>query len=146
MRENCFAFALFACLFFITSVIFPQQDKTSHSHEFKGIWQGKLEFGATQLRVVFHIQKDESGALTATMDSPDQGAKDIPVDKVETRGDSLFLTVNAAKGSYAGIFEKNEIKGQWSQSGMTLELNLQRVEKVAQIKRPQEPKIGRAHV
>ncbi len=42
-----------------------------------GAWQGTLEAGGTKLRVVLHVMKDDSGHLSATLDSPDQGAYGI---------------------------------------------------------------------
>src|SRR4051794_11636600 len=41
-----------------------------------GLWQGTLDTGAIQLRVVFKIKAKPDGSLTGTLDSLDQGAKD----------------------------------------------------------------------
>eukprot|EP01035_Chromulina_nebulosa_P050250 gene50250-68313_t len=46
-----------------------------------GDWNGALKVQGIQLRLVFHISKTDSG-FSATMDSPDQGAKGIPVTSV----------------------------------------------------------------
>ena len=43
----------------------------------EGNWLGTLNVGGGGLRIVFHIAKNGSG-YTSKMDSPDQGAKDIP--------------------------------------------------------------------
>ena len=47
-----------------------------------GFWQGTLDTGAIQLRVVFKIKAKPDGGLTGTLDSLDQGAKDIPLSDV----------------------------------------------------------------
>lgn len=43
-----------------------------------GEWNGVLKVQGVQLRLVFHVQKTGTG-YAATMDSPDQNAKGIPV-------------------------------------------------------------------
>lgn len=48
------------------------------AQDFTGQWNGLLKMRETQLRVVFHVTKTDDG-FSATMDSPDQGVKGIPV-------------------------------------------------------------------
>lgn len=48
----------------------------SSAQDITGQWTGILK--EAQLRLVFNITKTEKGFIT-TMDSPDQGVKDIPV-------------------------------------------------------------------
>ena len=57
-----------------------------------GSWNGLLKVQGQQLRLVINIQQAENG-YKATMDSPDQGAKDIPVDRVTFNNDTLTLEV-----------------------------------------------------
>ena len=38
----------------------------------EGTWLGTLKEPGFELRIVFHITRDSTGALTATLDSPDQ--------------------------------------------------------------------------
>jgi fermentation-respiration switch protein FrsA (DUF1100 family) len=139
MRKTYFTVSLFAILILIAPVAYSQESATDSTQPFEGIWQGSLELGATQLRIVFHIHQDDSGVWTASMDSPDQGAEGIAVDQVEIKGDSLFLTIAVAQGSYNGVLEEGIIKGHWNQSGMSLALDLERVEQVEIVSRPQDP-------
>ena len=45
-----------------------------------GSWEGKLDVGGgNQLTLRFNVALDEDGALTGTMDSPDQGANGLPL-------------------------------------------------------------------
>lgn len=46
------------------------------------------------MRLVFNISIKEDGLLKATMDSPDQGAKDIPMGDVTLTEDSLRIEVS----------------------------------------------------
>jgi hypothetical protein len=65
-----------------------------------GDWGGTLQVSGVQLRIVFHIRDAPSGGLTATMDSPDQGAFGIAVTAVEADGDSVVLRVDPINGVY----------------------------------------------
>ena len=107
-----------------------------------GIWQGTLKVQALELRVVFHIQSDSTVGFKATLDSPDQGAKGIPVDNVATHLDSLVLTISAIGGAYEGVVQPGDsvVIGMWKQRGAALPLDLHRIQALAEIARPQEPK------
>jgi len=104
-----------------------------------GVWQGKLDIQGYKLRIVFNIKKDKE-KLIATMDSPDQGAKGIKVDKVIYQENKIELILSSINGKYEGIIESEKIKGKWIQNGMSFPLNLKKSKKAFQINRPQEPK------
>jgi fermentation-respiration switch protein FrsA (DUF1100 family) len=107
-----------------------------------GSWTGTIEIPQTgaSLRIVFHIAPSEEGGFSATMDSPDQGATDIPVSQVAIRGDSVRLEVTAVGGTYAGAKTgADEIEGVWRQQGLTVPLSLERGEESSETRRPQEP-------
>ena len=89
-----------------------------------GTWSGTLEAGGG-LRIVFHIEQGEDG-LTATMDSPDQGATGVPVSDVTAVGDSVTLAVDRILGTYEGALVEGstKIKGQWMQGGQSFPLTL----------------------
>ena len=57
----------------------------------EGTWLGTLQAGGVALRIVFHISRDSVGVLTATIDSPDQGAIGIQVGAVTVTGDTLVV-------------------------------------------------------
>jgi hypothetical protein len=65
----------------VSMIGFAQQQDISEI-SIEGIWEGKLKVPGTELRIVFKISKNSDGTLTATLDSPDQGATDIPVEEV----------------------------------------------------------------
>jgi pimeloyl-ACP methyl ester carboxylesterase len=106
-----------------------------------GIWQGTLKVGAIELRLAFHIMEKE-GKFSSKMDSIDQGAKDIPVNTTEFADSKLTLKIPAAKIVYTGTLQADgdTIKGEFDQ-GMKMTLDLKRVDKVTELKRPQHPKI-----
>lgn len=106
-----------------------------------GSWLGSLTAGAIKLRVVFNITTGDDGALKATMDSPDQGVKGIPLGVVTMWGDSIKIDAPMVRGSYIGKFTSDSaIEGEWSQSGQIFVMNLVRQEKEFALNRPQEPK------
>lgn len=111
--------------------------------DLEGTWQGKLAAGGAELTIVFHLKRDSSGGVTATLDSPDQGATGILVSSVVVTDDSLLLEVAAVRGGYNGQIQPGaqRIEGTWSQSGQAFPLALERIpaEEAASVRRPQEP-------
>jgi hypothetical protein len=109
--------------------------------ELAGSWLGTLNAGAVNLRIVFIIKYHPNDSLSATMDSPDQGAKNIPLGKVTLKTDSLIISAPALLGSYSGVFVNDTaIKGTWTQRGNAIALNLNKLHQEFAINRPQEPK------
>ncbi len=108
----------------------------------EGIWQGTLHVNGAELRIIFHISKDEEGSLTATLDSPDQGATDVPVDSVAFNNGKIFLLVKVAMGVYEGQVtdDLSSIEGNWKQGSFDIPLTLERIKEAPKMNRPQEPK------
>lgn len=112
------------------------------AQDITGTWNGVLEMGEARLRIVFHIEKTDSG-YTATMDSPDQGAKGIEVTSVEYQNTAAFkLTVKPLRIEYTGQVDSDTlIKGTFRQAGMELPMNLVRREIPPKaVVRKQDPK------
>lgn len=122
-------------IFILTSSIYSGSQKA-----IVGSWSGKLSVSGIQITLVFNIS-DSLGNLTATMDSPDQGAYGIPVDSVILSNDSVRIVSMALRGIYVGqiIQEGTKLKGDWMQNNLTFPLELEKGE-VKKLNRPQEPK------
>jgi hypothetical protein len=76
--------------------------------EIAGVWQGALKVSGIELRIVFKISKTPEGKLAATLDSPDQGAKDIPVSEATFENGELKLEVKSvANGATDEAIAKN---------------------------------------
>jgi pimeloyl-ACP methyl ester carboxylesterase len=109
-----------------------------------GEWQGTLDAGMQQLRLLLKLKMEEDG-LTATMVSVDQGGASFPASTVKRSGDSLELTFNAVGGTYKATIDaaRKSMKGTWSQGGNELPLELKRLapgeKPAAELKRPQNP-------
>ena len=119
------------------------EHKPAKPSDIDGTWMGSLDTGAVKLRVVFHILNAEDG-LTATMDSPDQGMKDLSASSVTRNGASLKIEAKGIGGVFEGTIaaDQSSIDGIWSQGGSSLPLLLKRVKDQAELelKRPQVPK------
>lgn len=107
-----------------------------------GIWEGPLDAGVMKLRLLFKIKENPDGSLSATMDSPDQGAKDIPFNLATLKDNKIRLELNGAAAAFDGELNSfgNEMTGQWQQGGASLPLTMKRTEKPAELLRPQVPK------
>jgi pimeloyl-ACP methyl ester carboxylesterase len=109
----------------------------------EGIWVGALEVNAgLKLRLAFHITRGSDGALSATLDSIDQGAKGIPVDSVVEQGGKVRIELKRIGAAFEGTLDpaKTRIDGAWSQGGASLPLVLTRSETAPVVNRPQEPR------
>lgn len=112
----------------------------SQTKNVTGTWLGTLDVGV-KVRLVLHINRDTAGFYNATMDSPDQGAKDIPVSSVTIEGDSLHVGVNIIKGNFDGLITNDmTITGTWSQGIAKLPLTIVRTNQIIALNRPQTPK------
>ncbi|UCD23059.1 MAG: hypothetical protein JSW51_08295, partial [Gemmatimonadota bacterium] len=91
-----------------------------------GSWIGTLTVPGAELRIVFHITAGEDGTLTATMDSPDQGATGIPVSEVTLTDGHVKLVSAAVGGEFEGDLsaDGSQIVGEWRQSGASLPLTV----------------------
>lgn len=91
-----------------------------------GDWNGSISLpGGQSLKVVFHV-KNNNGALTATMDSPNQQAYGIKMDKASFTNGVLELTLNQIQGTYKGTLVAGKFEGTWTQSGQSFTLNLEK--------------------
>nr|WP_315146813.1 alpha/beta hydrolase [uncultured Flavobacterium sp.] len=113
---------------------------TAIGQDITGKWNGLLKVQGMQLRVVFNIDKTTTGYIS-TMDSPDQGAKGIPVTTTSFENATLKIEMNSPKIAYEGVLGNDKIiTGNFKQSGMSFPMNLSRQEiEKEKLVRPQEP-------
>ena len=112
-----------------------------------GSWLGKIDAGAMSLRMVFNIKINEKDSLTATADSPDQGAKDIPLGRVILSGEKLTIQAPNILGEYTGTIKNDTtIDGTWTQRGQAYPLDIRKLKTAFVVNRPQEPKLKLAYI
>lgn len=129
-------------LIFMVSLLHPVSSYAQTNLNIKGSWLGKLAVSGIELRIVFNIKKADDNTYKATMDSPDQGAKDIPVSKVTLTGNKIKIEMPQIRGEYNGTVNGNSknITGTWTQAGKEFNLPLEKQSSPVVFKRPQEPK------
>ena len=132
---------LFLALALVLPLPLVADTKPDAKKGIEGYWQGTLHVGAIDLRIGFKIKKKDDGTLQATMDSLDQGAKDIPVESTAFADDTLTLKMPKMKAGYIGKLQADgdTIKGEFDQVGK-LPMDLKRTDGPVSLKRPQEPK------
>lgn len=112
---------------------------TVRAEAISGTWSGKLYIQGISLGIVFHIGEspDADKLPVVTMDSPDQGAKGIPVQTDFCNSDSIAVSAPALAMTYTGKLNGETIEGTFTQMGNSLPLNLTRGESARL--RPQTP-------
>ena len=109
----------------------------SFAQDISGSWTGILTIQDSKLPLVFNFTQTTTG-FTATMDSPNQGAKGIPIDEVTFTDKKITLSINVAGIKYTGEWKSDtEISGTFEQGTYTSPLVL--TKGIIEIKKPQEP-------
>ena len=117
----------------LASTIYAQDTASTQS------WSGAITIGANSLQLGFNIVSVSDGKETCTMDVPQQGVKNLPVELTRNDADSLKISIPALHAIYKGRKVSAEsIEGQFSQNGMTFALNLKPGK--IELARPQTPK------
>jgi pimeloyl-ACP methyl ester carboxylesterase len=110
---------------------------TANAQDIAGRWQGFINAGGTNIRLIFNITKNADNSYTTTFDSPDQNAFGIKCNRTTLVKDSLTTALDAANISYKGLWDgKDNITGFYKQGPGQVPINLKRAELV----RPQTPK------
>jgi hypothetical protein len=91
-----------------------------------GKWQGQLQppNAPKAFTVILRIEKNAAGQVVGFFDSPDQGAKGIPVAEASFAANKLTLKLPALRGEYVGELAGKTIKGNWTQMNTPLPLTL----------------------
>ena len=126
MMKKTLLLLCFLCSFFSVSA----------QHAMDGVWTGKLNVGPQTLTLVLHVAHEASGNAVCSLDSPDQGAMNIPVKSDYCSVDSISVSLEQLGLSYQGRLKGDEIVGTFTQ-GAAFPLTLKRGEET--LKRPQNP-------
>jgi uncharacterized protein len=118
------------------------EHKSAQPSDINGTWTGTLDLGGTELRVVFHIVDTEDG-LIATLDSPDQDAKNVPTTSCSRAGAKLMIDAKNISARFEGKIatDLQSIDGTFTLRGTPHPLLLKKVKDQAgrDVKRPQVP-------
>jgi fermentation-respiration switch protein FrsA (DUF1100 family) len=106
-----------------------------------GSWLGKISVSGVEIRLVFNIKIIGKDSLAATADSPDQGAKNIPMGRVILDNENITIQAPILLAEYKGIIVSDtSINGTWTQRGAGFTVNLKKLKGAFTLNRPQEPK------
>jgi pimeloyl-ACP methyl ester carboxylesterase len=113
---------------------------SAFGQDITGDWHGMLDLEGFRLRIVFHITT-AGDSLSATFDSPDQGAFGLPVNKVSFENPVLTMETTSPPIRYTGELKDGNIIGTFEQAGFEAPLDMKReaMEKPV-YNRPQDPK------
>jgi len=119
--------AFLICIVICLSQNFPvvaQDSVPKPKSDFAGDYAGLLG----PLHVKLHLIAAPDGALSGTVDSPDQGLVGVPCTDIHTNGQSLSFSVPMVHGAWIGFLSADGklLSGMWNQ-GTPLALNLTRV-------------------
>ena len=106
----------------------------AQAQEIRRSWTGELDAMGQKLPIVLHLINGK-----CTLDSPAQGAKDIPATIDLLTKDSLKISIKTLNAAYVARSVKGELKGTFTQNGFKLPLNMKETSPDGP-NRPQTPK------
>lgn len=112
----------------ILAIAFVLMGVQTYAQEIVGSWKGTLAVQGTEMPLIFNIN-EEGGNLKSTMDSPSQGATDIPMDETTYAENELTIIFKQAGIKYVGTSDGAKLTGTFYQGGMELPLVLTKTEK-----------------
>jgi pimeloyl-ACP methyl ester carboxylesterase len=137
--------AVLACGFFV-----PPRGAAAQgpgAERYVGTWEGVLDVGSARLRLVLHVRRAGDGSMSGTLDSPDQGASEIPATEVSVSGGALRFVVASIGMTYTATLQPDGVRmaGTFVQGAAELPLELARSSEDAGTeatppRRPQNPK------
>lgn len=94
----------------------------------EGDWEGTLKIATIEMRLVLHVSKDDKGALKATLDSPDQNVRSIPLDSISVNNSEVKFELASAQVAYSGKLKADGtgVIGTWTQAGNSAPLDFAR--------------------
>ena len=103
------------------------QDQTAPAKP-EGDWRGTLDAGVAKLNLILHVVRKD-GTLSATLDSPEQGATGLAVDSITLNGKSLRFEMQSLGANYEGVFSNDgsQIQGEFRQQGQKFPLTFRRI-------------------
>jgi len=96
-------------------------DKNSNiADDMLGTWEANIRFEGLDLELLMHINKNDSGKLVGSIDSPTQNAFNITLSDVARNDLSLSYQSNLIGASFRGTLNTNTstIEGVWKQNGI----------------------------
>ena len=105
--------------------ISPAPKSPPIAKELEGRWNGTLDAGGRQMRVVVKMANQPDGTSTGTIVSVDGTGVEIPI-AIAQKGSEVSIAVATVGASYAGVLNAaaTEMAGNWTQGGAVQPLTL----------------------
>ena len=115
-------------------------EQQAEAADLVGRWEGALRIGEASLPLVVRVSQGADG-LVAVMDSPAQGARDMPITGLTETGGTVRFAIPSVGGRFEGArsADGSTWTGSWSQGGASLPLILTRVAATAEVAAPAAP-------
>jgi len=111
-----------------TAIFFFCVSTQINAQEVVGSWEGKIDVQGTEVPLVFNVSTEDD-AYSSTMDSPSQGATDIPMDITIFENNELTIKFTQAGIKFVGTLDGKSIIGTFYQGGMEMPLTLNKTVK-----------------
>ena len=108
------------------------------AQEIAGTWRGTLDLCVMKMALVLHVGQEADGRYVTRMDSPDQGARNIPIARTSFADGRFALADDALRLAYEGELQADSLVGTFRQNGLEVPLTFTRG--VVERRRPQEPR------
>jgi uncharacterized protein len=88
-----------------------------------------LDVGQSKFRLALKLSPAAGGTLRGLLDSPDQGAMNLPIDRVTREGAALSFEMEAIGAAYQGVLAEGggSLSGTWSQGSYAWPLAFRRI-------------------
>src|SRR4030095_118514 len=98
--------------------------------DIRGYWKGELDVQGVKLRLALKIARAPDGTYSGTMDSLDQGARDLPITTLAFKSSNVKLEWKLLNASFEGKMNKDstQMSGNWTQGPRTFPLVFERTD------------------
>lgn len=104
----------------------------------EGEWEGALQAGESQLKLVLHLSAEKSGEIHAKLDSPEQGVYGMEATDASYGQGNLHFAIASVNAAFDGKLDADgrTISGTWKQGSANLPLVLHRQSSAAKGRMP----------
>ena len=107
--------------------IAPPPKSAAIGKELEGTWNGTLDLGGRQMRIVLKMSNQPDGTAAGTVVSADGSGVEIPIGMTQ-KASTLTIDVASVGASYVGVLNEagTELAGTWTQGPGSLPLTFKR--------------------
>lgn len=105
--------------------IAPTPRSSPIGKELEGTWNGTVDAGEKQMRLVLKMANQPDGTATGTIVSLDGSRVEIPITMTQ-KASNLTIEIPSVGVSYVGVLKGTELVGTWNQGSAALPLTFRR--------------------